>query len=100
MESLEVLESSPADTLSQNGQTQESQQFEESTPAAQDLQKKRKEKSRSRRNMQWQQSSYVTRSPQETKYKYVGIRLLLTMTKVLAKCAHYLMIGYNVGMMI
>ena len=42
--------------------------------------------------MQWQQSSYVTRSPQETKYKYVGIRLLLTMTKVLAKCADYLMI--------
>ena len=52
------------------------------------------------RKIQRQQSSYLIGSPQQPKYKYAGTILLLTMTEVLARCADYLMTGYNIGMMI
>ena len=52
------------------------------------------------RNNPWSQSNSVIVSPQQTKYKYKGIRSLLTMKGLLARFPRYLMTRYTVAMVI
>ena len=77
MESVEVTESSPANTTSQNGQMQESQQSKESKPVAHGLQ--RKQKGRAKKNSM----------------AVVKLSNLVTSTNKIQECCDQIVIGHD-----